>query len=136
MILEILRRSMLGMAFGGIITFIALTILIINDIESTVSEIWMHMGASLLLGIYFGISSLIFGDDDSNITKKSVIHFFLSYSVWFILAVTVNWIPFSMEAILWSSLVFILIYVLNWLGWYLYFKKLESTLNKHLERKK
>ncbi|MDV2887700.1 DUF3021 family protein, partial [Alkalihalophilus pseudofirmus] len=91
MILEILKRSMLGIAFGGIFTFIALTIMKFNAFEATVSEIWMHMGASFLIGIYFGISSLIFGDSGSNIIKKSIIHFILSYSVWLIIAGTVGW---------------------------------------------
>jgi hypothetical protein len=136
MILEILRRSMLGLAFGGIATFIALTIMRIYEVEATVAEIWMHMGASFILGIYFGLSSLIFGDDDSNIIKKSVIHFFLSYSVWLIIAGTVGWVPFSTGAIIVSTLLFILIYILNLSGWYLYFKKIETTLNDHLQNKK
>lgn len=136
MILEILRRSMLGIAFGGIFTFIALTIMKVNAFEATVSEIWMHMGASMLLGVYFGISSLIFGDSDSNIIKKSIIHFFLTYSVWLIIAATVGWIPLSGSAILWSSLAFILLYVLNWFGWYLYFKRVEAMLNDQLEKNK
>ncbi|MEI3613785.1 DUF3021 domain-containing protein [Pseudogracilibacillus sp. SO30301A] len=136
MILEILRRSMLGVAFGGIITFIALTIMKINAFEATASEIWMHMAASMLLGVYFGISSLIFGDSDSNIIKKSIIHFLLTYSVWLIIAVTVGWISLSGWAILWSSLAFILLYILNWLGWYLYFKRVEAMLNNQLKKNK
>lgn len=136
MILEILKRSMLGIAFGGIFTFIALTIMKFNAFEATVSEIWMHMGASFLIGIYFGISSLIFGDSGSNIIKKSIIHFILSYSVWLIIAGTVGWIQLSGWVIFWSSLLFILIYVLNWFGWYLYFKKIEMALNNYLQKNK
>ncbi|WP_164214474.1 DUF3021 domain-containing protein [Virgibacillus sp. YIM 98842] len=136
MILEVLRRSMMGIAFGGIFTFIALTIMKVNAFEATIPEIWVHMGASLILGIYFGISSLIFGDDDSNIIRKSVIHFFMTYTAWLLIAGTVGWIPLNMSAVIWSTLAFILLYALNALGWYLYFKKLESTLNKHLENQK
>ncbi|GAB2571517.1 DUF3021 domain-containing protein [Gracilibacillus alcaliphilus] len=134
MILEIFRRCMLGVAFGGIFTFIALTIMKVNEYEATVSEIWMNMGASLLLGIYFGLSSFIFGASGSNIIKKSLLHFVLSYSVWLIIAGVVGWIPLSGKVILWSSLLFILIYVLNWFGWFLYFKKVEATLNRHLQK--
>ncbi|GIN72955.1 hypothetical protein J14TS2_34300 [Bacillus sp. J14TS2] len=136
MILEILKRSMVGIAIGGILTFIALTIMKFNAFEATVSEIWINMGASFLIGIYFGISSLIFGDSDSNIIKKSIIHFILSYSVWLIIAGTVGWIPLTGTIILWSSLLFILLYLLNCLGWYLYFKKIETALNKHLQKNK
>lgn len=136
MVLEVLRRSMIGIAFGGIFTFIALTIMKFNAFEATVSEIWMHMGASMLLGIYFGVSSLIFGSSNSNLIKKSIIHFLLSYSVWLIIAGIVGWIPLNGWVILWGSLIFLLMYVLNSIGWYLYFKKVETALNNHLRKNK
>lgn len=136
MVLEILKRSMIGIAFGGICTFIALTIMMLNEFDATVTEVWQNMAASMVLGIYFGISSLIFGTSDSNIIKKSIIHFVLSYSVWFIIAGTVGWVPLSIKAVLWSTLMFILIYLLNWIGWYSYFKKIETVLNNHLQKHK
>lgn len=136
MVLEILKRSMIGIAFGGICTFIALTIMMLNEFDATVTEVWQNMAASMVLGIYFGISSLIFGTSDSNIIKKSIIHFVLSYIVWFIIAGTVGWVPLSIKAVLWSTLMFILIYLLNWIGWYSYFKKIETVLNNHLQKHK
>lgn len=136
MILEALKRSVVGIAFGGILTFIALTIMKFNEYEATVSEIWMHMGASMLLGVYFGVSSLIFGDSGSNLVKKSIIHFILSYSVWLIIASMVGWIPLNAPVILGSSLSFSLLYLLNWFGWFLYFKKVETTLNNYLTKNK
>ncbi|MCT1905058.1 DUF3021 domain-containing protein [Oceanobacillus sojae] len=136
MILEALKRSVVGIAFGGILTFIALTIMKLNEYEAGVSEIWMHMGASMLLGIYFGISSLIFGDSGSNLVKKSIIHFLLSYSVWLIIAGMVGWIPLNAPVVIGSSLSFSLLYLLNWFGWFLYFKKVETTLNNHLHKNK
>lgn len=136
MIVEILKRSMMGIAFGGIFTFIALTIMKFGDFESTVSEIWMHMGASFLIGIYFGISSLIFGSDGSNMLKKTIIHLFLSLAVWYIIALSVGWIPFTIVSIIISTLIFILMYMLNWTGYYLYYKKVEASLNAHLQNKK
>ncbi|WP_368655064.1 DUF3021 domain-containing protein [Ornithinibacillus sp. 4-3] len=136
MVLEILKRSMIGIAFGGICTFIALTIMMLNEFDATVTEVWQNMGASMLLGIYFGISSLIFGSSGSNIIKKSLIHFALSYSIWLIIASIVGWVPLSIKAVLWSTLVFILIYILNWFGWYSYFKKIETVLNNHLQKHK
>jgi hypothetical protein len=68
--------------------------------------------------------------------KKTAIHFSLSYIVWLIIAGTAGWIPLNATAVLWSTLIFILLYAVNSLGWYLYFKKMETTLNKHLENKK
>lgn len=136
MILEIVKRSTLGIAFGAIITFVVLTVMKVNAWEATVSEIWMHLGASMLLGIYFGVSSLIFGDSGAHLVKKSVIHFVLTYSFWLIISVMVGWIQFSTGVILGSSLSFILLYVINWFCWYLYFKRQEETLNKYLHKNK
>ena len=136
MILEIMKRSMIGIAFGGIFTFIALTIMKFNEFESTVSEIWMHMGASFLIGIYFGVSSLIFGNDDSNVLQKTVIHLVASLTVWYIIALSVGWIPFTPVSIIISTLIFILMYMVNWTGYYLYYKKVEASLNEHLQKKK
>ncbi|GGP11683.1 DUF3021 domain-containing protein [Oceanobacillus neutriphilus] len=136
MILEALKRAVAGIAIGGILTFIALTIMKFNEYEATVSEIWMHMGASMLLGIYFGVSSLIFGDSGDNLVKKSIIHFLLSYSVWLIIAGTAGWVPLNVPVLLGSSLSFSLLYLLNWFGWFLYFKKVETTLNNHLQKNK
>ncbi|MFD1412969.1 DUF3021 domain-containing protein [Oceanobacillus jeddahense] len=136
MIVEMLKRSTMGIAFGAIITFIVLTILKFNAWEATVSEIWMHMGANMLLGIYFGVISLIFGESGNHLLKKSIIHFVLTYGVLLIIAAVVGWFPLSGRSILLYSLIFILLYILYWGGWYLYFKKQEEMLNKYLQKNK
>src|SRR5699024_7312251 len=51
MIIEILKRSLIGIAFGALYTFIALTIMKFNHIEGSVAEVWNHMLASFVLGI-------------------------------------------------------------------------------------
>ena len=134
MIIDILKRSMLGIAFGGIFTFIALTIMKFNHIDGTVSEIWMHMLASFIIGIYFGLSSFIYENDKWSPLKMIVIHFSLSIVVYFIVAFTVNWVPFHFFAILGSILLFIIIYSIFGTGYYLYYKRMEEAMNKHLKK--
>ncbi|AVQ97864.1 hypothetical protein OBCHQ24_01945 [Oceanobacillus iheyensis] len=135
MILEITKRSMIGIAFGGIFTFIALTIMKLNNVESTVSEIWMHMGASMLLGIYYGLSSYIYGDGEGSYLKKTIFHFCLSLTVYFIIAFTVGWVPLNWLAALFSFFVFAIIYSIFWFSYYSYYKKVESSMNEHLNKK-
>ncbi|GAQ16538.1 membrane protein [Oceanobacillus picturae] len=135
MILEITKRSMIGIAFGGIFTFIALTIMKLNNLESTVSEIWMHMGASMLLGIYYGLSSYIFSDGEGSYLKQTIIHFCLSLTVYFIIAFTVGWVPLNWLAALLSFIIFVTIYSFVWFGYYSYYKKVESSMNEHLNKK-
>ncbi|GAB3046375.1 DUF3021 domain-containing protein [Virgibacillus ainsalahensis] len=136
MIIEILRRITTGIAFGGIFTFIALSIMKFNNLEASVSEVWQHMLASLVVGIYFGLSSFIFEMNESSYLKKTIIHFSISIIFYFIVALTVGWIPVTPWAFIGSILVFMLIYSLFGTGYYLYYKKVEAALNNELQKKK
>lgn len=135
MMIEILKRGMIGVAFGGIYTFVALTIIKFNHIEVSISEVWTHMLASLILGIYFGLSSFIYENERWSPLKKTVIHFSLSIIVFFLIAIPIGWIPFQILSILLGILLFIIMYSLYWTGYYLYFKKMENDLNEQLQRK-
>ena len=137
MIVEAIKRSMTGIAFGGIVTFIALTIVMLTDTETSVSQIWLYMLCSFIIGIYFGLASFIFEDNGWSYLKKTVFHFILSITVYFAIALFITeWIPFSLLSILISFFGFILIYAIFWMGYYQYFKKIEKSLNANLNRKK
>jgi|SRR5690625_332780 len=133
MIIEILKRSMIGIAFGGIYTFIALTIMKFNHMEGTISEIWTHMLASFILGIYFGVSSLIYENEGWSPLKRTITHFILSIIIYFIIAIPIGWIPSHPLAIILSIFIFIGIYSLYWTGYFLYFKNIEVSMNKHFQ---
>lgn len=135
MFVDILKRATVGIACGGFLTFIALTILMIYDIESSVSEIWSHMLASMTFGVYCGLASYIFEKPKWTPLKNTIVHFSLSITVFFIIALTVSWIPLDFVAIFISSGVFVLIYSVYWTGYYLYFKRIEAEMNEQLQRK-
>ncbi|WP_010093980.1 DUF3021 domain-containing protein [Ornithinibacillus scapharcae] len=134
MVVDILKRATVGVACGGFLTFVALTILMVLEIESSVSEIWSHMLASMTFGVYYGLASFIFEKPKWTPLKKTIVHFSLSIMVYFIIALTVSWIPLNLFAILISSGVFILIYSVFWTGYYLYFKKIEAEMNEQLHK--
>ena len=137
MIMEILRRSMFGIAYGGIITFLFLTVMTFLNIESTVSEIWKHMLASMLLGIYFAIGSFIWTEIEGwSPLKRTAIHFALSIFVYYIIAFPAGWVPVKISAFLISIFVFSFIYALFWTGYWIYYKKIETSLNENLQKRK
>ncbi|MFS8630937.1 MAG: DUF3021 domain-containing protein [Bacillales bacterium] len=137
MMIEILRRSMMGIAIGGIFTFIALTVMKFGGAEATVDQIWLYMLSSFILGIYFGLASFLFEDNGWSSLKKTVIHFFLSVAVYFIIVFFVaKWIPFTGKAIFISFLLFVFVYVVIWFGKYFYYKKVEAELNESLKKNK
>lgn len=135
MIVEIIKRVFYGIAWGGLITFIALTILLINDVDTDLYTIWLYMGASMGIGIYFGLSSFIFILEKWSPLKKTFIHFFLSIIVYLTIALTVGWVPAQLTAILFSCLLFIVWYFIFWTGYNIYYKRLEKSLNNSLPKK-
>ncbi|MCK0471680.1 DUF3021 domain-containing protein [Halalkalibacter sp. APA_J-10(15)] len=135
MIVEAVKRMMTGIAFGGLITFIVLTIIHFNDIETTIFYVWASMLCSFIIGIYFGLSSFIFEANDWSLLKQTVIHFMMSISFYFIIALIVGWVPLTVLAILLTSLIFILFYALMWTGYYLYYKRIEKSMNDSLSKK-
>lgn len=135
MIRKIVERCIAGIAFGGIATFIALTIMKFGHIEGYASEIWNHMLASFGLGIYFGLASLIFEMEKGSPLKKTAIHYCLSIVIWLIIALPVGWLPFNLLLVIVGILIFTIIYSIYWTGFYLYFKKVETTMNEHLQKR-
>lgn len=134
MIFEIARRSMFGIGFAGILTFIFLTVMTFAGIDATVSVIWLNMLGSLVIGIYFGAASLIFEIEKWSPLKQTIVHFILSITVYFPIAIAVGWIPFSLVPMLAGLGGFILTYSMFWLGISWYLRKIASSLNHSVKR--
>ncbi len=132
MVVEIMKRIMLGFAFAAIFTFIVLTILMLNQIDPPIKQIWLNMLASMTIGAYFGLASFIFDKTNWTPLVKTTVHFSLSIVVYFIIAINLKWIPLAIGPIIFSILTFVLIYVIYWCGYYFYYKRIEETMNAHL----
>lgn len=58
--------------------------------------------------------------------EKTIIHFFLSIAVYFVIVFFIaKWIPFSAQAILISFVAFLIVYAAFWFGKYFYYKRVE-----------
>lgn len=134
MISKLFQRSVAGVAWGGFITFIALTVLMLNDINPHISTIWLYMLASLVLGIYFGLATVIFEHESWSPLKQTIIHFSLSVTIYFIFALSLEWVPFTFVAIVNSFLFFTIIYAIFWFGFSLYYKRIANSLNESLKK--
>lgn len=134
MVYKLFQKSVSGVAWGGIITFIALTILMANNINPPIHKIWLYMLMSLLLGVFFGVVSFIFELESWSPLKKTIVHFTLTIVVFFIVALSIGWIPASFWPIVISVIVFVIIYGLYWSGFYFYYKRIENSLNNSLKK--
>src|SRR5699024_7748038 len=135
MIFEVIKRMFNGIAWAGLITFIALSILLIIDVQTDVYTIWLYMGSSMMIGIYYGISSFIFTLEKWCPLKKTLVHFFLSIAVYILIALTVGWLPILFVPLIMSCLFFIVWYFIFLTGYNIYYKKIEQSLNDSLPKK-
>lgn len=134
MIYKLFRRGMYGVAIGGVFTFAMLTILMFQKIQAPVNYLWKYMLASLIVGVFFGWASLIFDYDRWSPLQKTIIHFSISIVFYFSVALTMQWIPLTIKFITLSIIIFIIVYTIYWLSFYIYFKRIEQSLNKDLQK--
>ena len=134
MMLEAMRRSIAGLGFAAIFTFVFLTIFTIQNVEVPVATIWSHMLGSMLMGIYFGSASLIFDIEKWSPLKQLLIHFILSLTLWLPLAMIIGWLPVQTLPIIIGIVSFIVIYLLFWFGIRLYLTKLENDMNRFIRK--
>ncbi|WP_027963955.1 DUF3021 domain-containing protein [Halalkalibacillus halophilus] len=135
MIFEAIRRGFFGISFAGILTFIALTIIVVQNADVTLSEVWLNFAGSILIGIYFGVASLLFDLEEWSTMKQTVIHFSLSVTFFLLIALFMTgWVPLDPVEIAISITIFVVIYILFYTFSYLYFKQQEKSLNKSINK--
>ncbi|HLR02690.1 MAG TPA: DUF3021 domain-containing protein [Virgibacillus sp.] len=134
MIKETLKRALFGIAGGGIATFIAVTVLMIKDIPISPTMMWFQMLGSFIIGIYFGVGSFIFENDNWSRLKQICIHFPMSVIVFYSLALPLRWIPMTVRAILLGIVLFMAYYAIFWCGFWIYYKIQAKKLNEELKK--
>src|SRR5699024_12826892 len=88
MISEIMKRAIYGLAYGGVVTFIALTVLMFANMNPSIQTIWLYTSMGFVLSIYFAFASFIFDVEKWSPLKKTIIHYSLSIIVYFIIAIS------------------------------------------------
>lgn len=134
MFVEIVRRSLIGLGFTALITFAFLTVMKIQEMQVPVSVIWENMFGSVLMGIYFGVSSLIFEVEKWSPLKQTITHFFLSIFIWLPIGLWMGWVPVDGLAILLGIGFFTLVYVVFWISAYFYFRRMTNDMNKWIKK--
>ncbi|KGP72706.1 DUF3021 domain-containing protein [Pontibacillus yanchengensis] len=129
MVVELMKRGIVGIGFAGIFTFIALTIMKIIEVEASVDEVWLNMLGSLIVGIYFSFASFIFDKNEWSLLKQLGLHFTLSIVVYFALAFGFGWVPADPISISIAVVVFVIIYLIFWFSIRSYLKKMASSMN-------
>lgn len=136
MISEIMKRAIYGLAYGGVVTFIALTVLMFANMNPSIQTIWLYTSMGFVLSIYFAFASFIFDVEKWSPLKKTIIHYSLSIIVYFIIAISVGWVPIRIDPIFISIIMFTVVYLVFWYSYRIYYKRVEASMNESLMKNK
>ncbi|WP_051237208.1 DUF3021 domain-containing protein [Paenibacillus pinihumi] len=134
MVFEILRRMAWGTSLAFVVSFSAVTVLVLTETEIPMKDLWLHMAGSLTIGIYFGLASLLFGYERWSLLKQLGVHYLLSMAVYFPVAIGIGWIPLQPLALLLGAGLFTLTYAGFWFSIRWYLIKQANSMNKSVRR--
>ncbi|MDX8044678.1 DUF3021 domain-containing protein [Gracilibacillus sp. S3-1-1] len=134
MIVEGLKRILFGVAAGSLITYAVLSLLVFQDVDSSIKEIWKHWSGSMLMGIYYSFASVIFELERWSVLKQTVIHLVLTMIVFFPTAIVIGWIPFNLLSLTIGLAIFLILYSIVWVSVYFRYKNIEKSMNERIDR--
>ncbi|QGH33332.1 DUF3021 family protein [Gracilibacillus salitolerans] len=135
MIAEGLKRIMIGVAVGSLITFAVTSFMIIQSIDSSIQEIWKHWLASMLIGIFYSFASIIFEREGWSLLKQTVVHSTSTFMVLFPIIILAGWLPFDPLSLLIGLVIFLISYSIMWIGLYFHYKRMARSMNECIDKK-
>ena len=88
---------------------------------------------TVLMGVCFGASSVIFDLDHWSILKQTAVHFLVIFLAYFGVAYALHWFDRNLGSFLVSLLIFLFTYAGIWLGQYWGYAKKVKAINQGLE---
>ena len=132
---DVLGRIMNGLGFAAIINFVALSILLINDMNPPIEELWRRLLGSMLMGAYYGSASFWFQCASWSPLKQVVIHFSASLLVFLPIAFWAEWLPLEWKSVFIGIAIFIVIYGIFWCCYAYYYWRLTKEMNNSIHKK-
>lgn len=137
MISKLMIRIFGGFGVGGLLTLLVIVFLYDSTDEVSARLIALNLFGSMLIGAYFSVSALLFEIDEWSMLKQTLVHYTASLIILFpVFTWLTGWIPLHPQSLLIGWLYFTGTYILNWFGWYSYFKQLERRMNQSLQKRR
>ncbi|MEH7385362.1 DUF3021 domain-containing protein [Bacillus sp. JJ1521] len=133
---KMLFRSMLGIFFGSFVAVLTTNLLyLFGGIEMIVGSIFFKNSIGCILcGWFFTVAPSYFEIRQLKLYQQTILHFLTVLILYLILAFTIGWIPFSIQGILLTIVITIIVYAIFWTAFYLYFKNQARKLNADLKK--
>lgn len=144
---KIIKRAILGFVYG---VFIGQTILILESLfggdgnfypvsnyllqhtSTTLAAVIIQYFVMAVIGITFACTTVIFEIDSWSITAQTILHFAITSVVMFFAGFLCGWFPHTVVSTLIWFAVFIVVYVIMWVGFTIYYRKKTKIINDAL----
>lgn len=132
---NLLIRSLMGILFGSFIAvMITNGIVLFGDNELLDGGAFLKNSlASICCGCFFAVTPFYFEIDRLSLLKQTALHFLTNIILYFILSLGIGWFPFNVRSIITVFCIFIVVYVIIWIGFYLYNQNIARNLNNELK---
>ncbi|WP_449620758.1 DUF3021 domain-containing protein [Robertmurraya sp. Marseille-Q9965] len=129
-------RSLMGIFFGGFIAVLFVNLnVIFGDFQSIDGSLFLKNSiGSILCGWFFTVSPMYFEIRKLKLSQQTILHFLTVMILYLILAKAIGWIPFTLNRILLSTAIAIIVYGLFWIAFFLYFKNQIRRINDDLKK--
>lgn len=130
-----LIRSILGIFFGAFLAvLVTFAFIYFGKNEVMNSDIFVKNTLAVMInGWFFTVSPLYFENENLKLYQQTALHFGTVILFYFILAFGIGWIPFTAQSALLNLALFIFVYLIIWLGFYLYYRNQAKQLNAELD---
>ena len=147
---KVMLRSLLGapaaLAIGYAITilisliagngeFLAVAPELTETFGSEINAVMVQAGVSMLYGMVWAGSSVIWEVEDWSILRQSVTHLLITSLTTFPIADYLHWMPHTVVGMLTYFGIFFLVYLVIWLSQYSAMKKRVEQLNSKVKEK-
>jgi hypothetical protein len=133
---KLINRCFTGIFFGGFMAVLITNLIVIfNGHDVIDSDLFLKNSlASVVCGCFFTVSPLVFENKHLTLLQQTILHFLTVVILYFIVALTIGWIPLQFTSILYTIIGFVIIYIICWVVFYLYFKHQAHLLNEQLKK--
>jgi Protein of unknown function (DUF3021) len=130
-----LFRSLIGIFFGAFVAVLTTNIIIYFGEQSVLdgSLFLKNSFGTIFCGWFFSVTPLYFESKSMSLPLQTLLHFLTVTILYFILALGIGWIPFTIQSILFTFILFSVVYTIIWVCFYLYFKNESKKLNEELK---
>ncbi|MFD2705820.1 DUF3021 domain-containing protein [Salibacterium lacus] len=127
-------QSFVGICFGALVSIlIYYGVIFFGGIEELDAGRFVTDSlGSMFCGWFFSVGGLIFAKESWSLTKRTGIHFVTMTMLYFVLAVVIGWIPFTIWGLVIGMALYLVLYAVIWICFFVYFYNEMRKLNEAL----